>query len=292
MPTKADGERILAAHTTRLKQANSTLRELVGADHIYPDARRRVRNETIAEMRQSAEQANRDFGTWSREFRADAERRRSVGGEKSANDLTREMAREMQIGRLIATAQAQDARTGGVQVVDGKVVRNAAAHDLLSRAEQLYLDGNHGEAFAHATAAEALGAPAGSIARLAQDQLDMSDPVKREAIQDLALVDHAEAVWLLETSALLASALQTAATAAQELGDDGRAFLREAVRPSMLAKVAAVAAAGPGGQYVEPEGVLASSPAQKLEPTQRELDNQVDSRRERSAIVAPVGSRS
>lgn len=255
------GEQALTGLTNHLAKTSQTLRAHMRRDDLPPDYRRRVRNEAVADAKAAVDEARQAFAAWA--SRRISEARATLASDKpgTAADETRRLRREMETQRLIDTARLADERTG-VSVEAGRVVKSPAAQALAAKASQLYLDGAYDSAVAHATAAKALGVDVAKVLDAAQGMVDMDDPDKKAAHRDLDAIGRAEAIFVRDSSAALADALQAAADEAADQGDDPGIFRKAAVGPSMNAKAAAMAIARLDGKdYEPPIGAMASTPS-------------------------------
>lgn len=239
----ADVRRILAA-------APSTIAATAMKDELPADHRRRVRTETIANIRTLVGDANRAFNEWVEQLEADARKVLASDPVRSPAEETRALRNELEFDRLVNNAKAND------------TPRNVGRH-YLGIAEEAYLDGEYERAKLHARAAVALGIDnASRVLGDAQTQLDLDIPERASALRDIETAKRARMTFNRDVMASMARVLDVAGDAADLIGDDPRGMKAEATRLSMAAKGWALDLAHETGtEYAPPEGSLASAPA-------------------------------
>jgi hypothetical protein len=258
MPTQytaaMGGQTILATLRTKLVEAKAAIGKATTDDSLPVEYRRRVRNEAVTTAQAEIREASVAFGEWAKAATADAKRRYSADPVGAAADETRRMTNELRLGRLVASARANGTP---------KVVAERYAEDAMTA----YLDGRYDDAITFGNASLEVGggglasSRASSAVKAAQDQLDLANPERAQALTDIAEAEKGVRVFSRDINAAIADIYVGAANAAQAIGDDDRLYRKNAVAPSMLAKSIEVEDAAVGGRaYSEPVGALAGSP--------------------------------
>ena len=257
------GEQILAGLKQHLADTAMTIRGNTGRLDLPKEYRRKVRNDAIADAKLADQEARQAFSAWAAKTVRAANVALAADAIGSQAEETAKLRHQQLVSHLIETARLKDERDGPKNV-GGRIIRDSAARALAVEAQRIYIETtNYEAALAHAEAAIALGVDASRVKDYAQTQIWSSDPVKSQALDDLALVERASVIFEARASDALSHALKAAAAEAKDAGDYDGSFLKDAIGPSMRAKTAAIAVAALTGQpYETPTGALASAPGE------------------------------
>lgn len=261
---KADGpQAILDRFRREVAEATGQLRRVTTNDELPVEHRRRIRNESVATVERIVNDARRAVVESARDTATAARKRFAEDPVGTAAEETRRNTRELRLARLVESAKARDARLGP-QVIDlgmgeKRIVANVTAHEYADRAEALYLDGRYEDAQLYAAASTEMGGPekAQRMFNVSQDALDAANPVRAEALREIATAERTVKVFDKYGYAALAETYQSGAEAARAVGDDWRSLAQKATAPSMSAKWLAASLAQESGEaYSEPAGVM------------------------------------
>lgn len=249
-----DGRSILKSAQDQMRHASASIDVLTRDERTPVEYRRSVRQEQLLAARRAFETARKDLNAWAESARVDATRRLNQRKIGDAATESRNVARELRIGRILDQAKANG-------------TPRLAVKDLEDRANLAWTRGDSEEAYVLAKAASELRPGSRDALAILQDLEEeeiLADPGRAAAMRALNDIDVVVAAAARDLQAAMAETLVTSSRAARDLGEHraAQADLQAAAEASVRAKTAAWMGSKQfgDGTYTPPQGVLPELP--------------------------------